>query len=626
MNAARRRQGNDDAEEPFIPDFSEGAEAGLYLALFELFDQGLVITADELVLEANSAACRLLERDYRKVAGRPLSELFPSERDFLAARARIFIQGETRGALTVSLPGRRTRDLQFVAAPRIRAGVHALILSPLGRAAQALRADDERPDTVWPRLAAALEQPVIVVDDKRRVAAANAAALRALGVTRAQFVGRPVDDHLDVRWSQDKPQAARIKASGRHPRAAAQVLPGPKAGWHLLILPPSPIPLRGEGAAEAAEGLTSEDALVRAFARNPLPTLLCDGPELRIFAANEAAANAYGYSQAELRAMQIGNLRNVSRHVSRHGSGPAESGVWQQRRKDGTAFDADILAYPLDFPGRPGAVVVMHASPEMPRLAIEPRLRDALDFDQLDVHFQPLVDVRARAIVGGEALMRWHHPELGLIPFQRFVDAASSSGLLARMGDWILRAACERATEWPSRRGAAVRVTVNVALEQVMRGDLGERVRDALAASGLPAAQLELDLDERVLNEENARVLTLLRSLHALGLRLAIDDFGRGLASIPRLKRYPIQALKLDPALVREVGQREDSEAIVEAISSMARVLGLDVLARGVRTAPQQTFLAALGCPLQQGPLFGRPMNPAGFRAYLANPRPDADV
>lgn len=623
MNAARRPPGNDDAEEPFVPDFSEGAEAGLYLALFELFDQGLVITADELVLEANSAACRLLDRDYRKVAGRPLSELFPSEQDFLAARARVFIQGEPRGTLTVALPGGGTRALRFVAAPRIRPGVHALILSPADGAAHPAAAAVEEPaDTVWPRLAAALEQPVIVLDDKRRVAAANAAALKTLGVRRAEFVGKPAEGRVDITWSASgKPQGAQIRTSRRGHPIDARVLPGPKPGWHLLILPPSGASGRDKQRTESTDSdAPSAQALVRMFARNPLPTLLCDGPELRIFAANDAATEAYGYSQAELCGMHIGNLRRTSKR----GPTPAESGIWQQRRKDGTTFDAEILAYPIDFPGRPGAVVVMHGLREMPRLGLEPRLQESIDFDQLDVHFQPLVDVRARAVVGGEALMRWHHPELGLIPFQRFMGAASDSGLLARMGDRVLRAACERAAKWPVGRDGAVRVTVNVALEQVVRGDLLENVHDALAVSGLPATRLELDLDERVLNEDAPHVLTMLRSLHDLGVRLAVDDFGRGLASIPRLKRYPVRALKLDPALVQDVGQHEDNEAIVEAISSMAKVLGLDVLARGVRTAPQRAFLSALGCPLQQGPLFGPPMNPEEFVAYLAKPGLDA--
>jgi len=299
------------------------------------------------------------------------------------------------------------------------------------------------------------------------------------------------------------------------------------------------------------------------------------------------------------------------------GRRPSESGIWQHRRKDGSMFDVDILAYPVESTRHPDAIVVMHDLPEAPLLAFETRLRQAVDLDQLDVHFQPLIDVRDGSVRGGEALLRWHHPELGLIPFQRFAGVARDAGQLTRMGDWVLHAACADAAGWTRADGPAVRVTVNVAIEQMLHGDLAERVRHALAASGLPAAQLELDLDERVLKDENARLITTLNSIAEMGVQLAIDDFGRGLASIPRLKRYPLRALKLDPLLVGEVGVREDSEAIVEAISSMAGVLGLEVLARGVAGEAQQAFLSALGCHLQQGPLFGPPMTANAFRTYL---------
>jgi EAL domain-containing protein (putative c-di-GMP-specific phosphodiesterase class I) len=625
MNTARRPRGHEDREEPFLPDSSEGAETGLYLALFELFDEGLLITADELVLEANTAACRLLERDYGQIAGQPLAKLFPSERAFLDARARLFIQGETRGSLEVSLPGDRTRELRFIAAPRIRPGVHALILSDRPAATEDVdRTAGEAPsDTLWPRLAAALDQPVIVVDDKGRVAAANAAALHALDVARSELVGHALESCMDIAWpTADEPPIAHLKAAGRAESVAARVLPGPKPEWRLLVLPLPDRAATPAASATAARSPSSgaaagDDSLERIFADSPLPTLLCDGAELRIFAANKAAAKAYGYSQAMLCTMRVGALRSAPDGTRK----AVESGIWQHRRRDGSTFAAEVLAYPIESASRPGAIVLMHDMPDAPRTAFEIPVRHAVDLDQLDVHFQPLVDGRDGAVRGGEALLRWNHPELGLIPFQRFVGIASATGLLDQMGDWILHAACTHAAGWPRPAGRSTRVTVNLAIEQLTRGDLAERVRHALASSGLPATQLELDLDERVLNEENGRVLATLNSLHEIGVQLAIDDFGRGLASIPRLKRYPVQALKLDPALVREVGTREDSEAIVEAISSMANVLGLDVLARGVEREPQREFLTALGCHLQQGPLFGRPMSAEAFRRFLARPR-----
>ena len=615
MNAARRPQGNEHPEEePFIPDFSEGAETGLYLALFELIDEGLIITGDEVVLEANSAACRLLERDYRQIAGKPLADLFPSERDFLDARARLFIQGEMRGSLRVSLPGERHRDLRFVAAARIRPGIHALILSPdVIAEAYASSTFDETPavDALWPRLAAALEQPVIVIDERDRIAAANAAALGALGLTRGSLVGQAVGDCLGIDWpAADATQVARLKVPGRAGEIAARVLVGPKPDWRLLILPPA----QHGTSTENPPAPPGESVLERMFVDSPLPTLLCEGPQLRILAANAAAARVYGYSRETLCTMDIGALRTTpgdGRHA-------AEPGIWQHRRSDGTTFDVDVVTYALDSPAHPGLVVVMHDLPEAPLLAFETRLRQAVDLGQLDVHFQPLVDVRDGTVHAGEALLRWHHPELGLIPFQRFAGVARDSGQLVRMGDWVLHAACTAAAAWPRHEGRVVRVVVNVALEQLLHGNLAERVHHALSASGLDAARLELDLDERVLDDEHTRLIGMLQAIAETGVRLAIDDYGRGLSSIPRLKRYPLHALKLDPLLVREVGIREDSEAIVEAITGMAGILGLDVLARGVEAEGQEAFLSALGCRLQQGPLFGRPMTPDAFSAFLA--------
>jgi EAL domain-containing protein (putative c-di-GMP-specific phosphodiesterase class I) len=626
MNAARRPEGNENPEEPFIPDFSEGAETGLYLALFELLDEGLIITGDEVVLEANSAACRLLERDYRQVAGKPLAELFPSERDFLDARARLFIQGEMRGSLRVSLPGERHRTLRFVAAARIRPGIHALIISPDVIAetyAETPFTDTPPIDSLWPRLAAALEQPVIVIDDKGRIAAANAAALGTLGLSRSNIVGHAIDDCMGIEWpGPDASPVAHLNVPGHATEIAARVLPGPKPDWRLLILPPTertsaqpvtaPPPARPRLPTPAGSSGVADDVLESIFIDSPLPMLVCEGPTLRILAANNAAAREYGYPRVALCTMCIGDLRVGPGD----GRKAAEPGIWQHRRKDGSTFDVDILTYAVS-PRHPGVTVVMHDLPEAPLLTFETRLRQAVDLDQLEVHFQPLIDVRDGSVRGGEALLRWQHPELGLIPFQRFAGVARDAGQLTRMGDWVLHAACTHAAGWKRPDGQPVRVTINVAIEQMLHGDLPGRVRHALAAASLPATQLELDLDERVLKEDNARLVSALNEIAEMGVQLAIDDFGRGLASIPRLKRYPLRALKLDPLLVGEVGLREDSEAIVEAISSMAGVLELEVLARGVAGEAQQAFLSALGCHLQQGPLFGRPMTADVFHAYL---------
>ncbi|MDX5446532.1 MAG: EAL domain-containing protein [Zoogloeaceae bacterium] len=217
--------------EPFIADFSEGLETGLYLALLELIDEGLIITGDEIMIDANSAACRLLERDYRQLVGKPLSELFPNERAFLEARDRLLIQGEMRGSIQIALPGGRRRDMRFIAAARLRPGMHALILSPDIVAEAYGREHAGGEDRVWPRLAAAIGQALIVVDEGGRVQAMNAAAHRDLGVDGGDVIGRRLDELLEVSWP-DGHEPPFASVSGRR----ARVVPGPRSGWRLLLI------------------------------------------------------------------------------------------------------------------------------------------------------------------------------------------------------------------------------------------------------------------------------------------------------------------------------------------------------------------------------------------------------
>ncbi|MBR0568708.1 EAL domain-containing protein [Azoarcus sp. L1K30] len=516
MNHPGPSRGNANPDEPFVPDLSEGAETGVYLALLELIDEGLIITGDERIIDANSAACRMLERDYRQIAGRPLAELFVDERAFLDARARLFIQGEMRGTLQIALPDGAGRRFQFVAAARLRPGIHALIITPdpatfdSGDMSTTRAAAAGLADKVWPRLAAALVQPVIVVDDRNRVSAANAAAMSALGMDRANLIGHDASNCLRVRWPDaGGSSVARIQPRGQARPIHARMLPGPRTGWHLLLLPP----------------------------------------------------------------------------VS---AGP----------------DAAVATIPIASVGARSTAVRVH-----------PRIENS----RLELHFQPLVHARDAAIHAGEALLRWHHPKQGLIPFHQFVDAARDEGRLPELGGWALRAACSKASAWPRMQGRALTVTVNISIEQILHGALVQQVTTALSESGIAPGRLELDLDEQVLAVPDAGLADTLQTLAELGVRLAIDDFGRGLSNIQRLKRYPVRALKLAPELVGRVGKEDESDALVEAIVCMAAPLGLKVLARGVENEAQQAFLLALGCELQQGPLFGLPMPEANFSDFLSD-------
>ncbi len=338
----------------FIPDFSEGTEVGVYLALLELIEEGLLITGDETIIDANSAACRLLGRSYRQLAGQPLADLFADGHAFLEARERLLIRGEARGLLSLVLPDGRVHDFPYIAAPRLRPGIHAIVLG--------------------------------------------------------------------------------------HERLAAETAPAPV--------------------------------------------------------------------------------------------------------------------------GRP-----------------------------LALHFQPQVDIRNGMLHAGEALL----PEL---------DA------------WTLSVVCRAAAAWPHVRGHAPVVSVNISAGQLPGGELPKLVRTALTVSRLDPCSLELSIDARALPETD--IAPTLRALTDMRVRLALDNFGRDPAPITQLDRYRFSVLKLDAALIAQVGRDDEDTAFIEAIIQMAAPLGIRVMARGVQSRAQQDFLLALGCDLQQGPFIGQVQDEHLFASFLS--------
>lgn len=324
-----------DPDEPFVPDLSEGAEAGLYLSLFELMNEGLIITSDETILEVNSAVCRLMERSYRDLAGQPLSTLFPSERAFLNARAALFIQGEVRGSLRVRLPGGRERDLAYVAAARIRPGVHAIILSPdpvTGLGETPVRAAD----TVWPRLAAAVDQPVLILDGGDRIVAANAPARRRFGLGDSSLTGRPLAEVCRLAEPDRQSGPVLVSPVDGAPDIPGRLLVGPEPGWRILLL-------TGVATAATTTTVVPVDArAARIFRNAPLPMLVVREPDLRIVAANDAAVTIYGHSRQELLQLSLDAVRkpNPDKAV-------LAPGLWHWCGAQGT-FAAETLIQPLD--------------------------------------------------------------------------------------------------------------------------------------------------------------------------------------------------------------------------------------------------------------------------------------
>jgi diguanylate cyclase (GGDEF)-like protein len=254
------------------------------------------------------------------------------------------------------------------------------------------------------------------------------------------------------------------------------------------------------------------------------------------------------------------------------------------------------------------------------RLALELGLREALERGEFVLHYQPIVQVDSGRVVGAEALLRWHHPERGLMSPSEFISVAEEIGLIVPLGKWVLNEACAQAAKWVDARGHRPFVCVNISARQFHDGNLTAIVESALARSGLPASRLELEITESVLMNQSERGIRKLREFETLGVRLAIDDFGTGYSSLAYLKRFPVSTIKIDRSFLHDVARDEDDRAIVTAVVAMARSLGLAVTAEGVERAEQIAFLRELGCDRAQGYLFGRPRAVLELEALLRMP------
>jgi diguanylate cyclase (GGDEF)-like protein/PAS domain S-box-containing protein len=247
------------------------------------------------------------------------------------------------------------------------------------------------------------------------------------------------------------------------------------------------------------------------------------------------------------------------------------------------------------------------------RLQTEADLRRALDEGELRLHFQPVVALDGGALVGAEALVRWQHPQRGLLAPAEFIAVAEDSGLIAPLGAWVLEESCRQAVAWGNGRF----VSINLSPRQLSHSDVPALLERALAETGVDPALLELEITENVLMEQSAAVLGTLRRLKAMGVRLVLDDFGTGWSSLAYLKRFPLDGLKIDREFVGSLGTSVEDTAIVAAVLSMAAALELDVIAEGVETEEQLEWLRERGCGMAQGFLLGRPM-PAGELVGLA--------
>lgn len=257
------------------------------------------------------------------------------------------------------------------------------------------------------------------------------------------------------------------------------------------------------------------------------------------------------------------------------------------------------------------------------RLEIEQELRYALEHSQLELHYQPQVDIAEHRIYGAEALLRWHHPEKGLIAPDSFIPIAEQTGLIVLIGTWVLKTACLQIAEWNALKlsNPLDYIAVNVSPRQFIQQDFVDLVINTINETGINANQLELELTEGVLIHNVEDALEKLQMLKAVGVRIAIDDFGTGYSSLNYLKRFPLDVLKIDKSFIDMVTTDANDAAIVQTIITLAKSLQIRVLAEGVETEQQLAFLRSRGCDAFQGYLCSRPLTKEAFLPLLCCPQ-----
>ncbi|SDX43835.1 PAS domain S-box-containing protein/diguanylate cyclase (GGDEF) domain-containing protein [Marinobacter mobilis] len=261
-------------------------------------------------------------------------------------------------------------------------------------------------------------------------------------------------------------------------------------------------------------------------------------------------------------------------------------------------------------------------SPEMKevsheRLQIESRMRRALELNELELYFQPIVETCSGKVFGAEALLRWNNPTMGMVMPDKFIPLAEETGLIIPIGQWVLEQGCQAAMQWQKAYGIELSISVNVSPRQFRDPNFIDVVLSALKLSGLPPQRLELEITERLILDNSIETSEILTRLDQEGIRLSVDDFGTGYSALSYLKSYPFDTLKIDKSFVQDVNNKQEDASLVRAIINMAHSLGLKVIAEGVEEEEQITFLNDENCDYSQGYFYGRPMPEPEYRDWL---------
>ena len=282
--------------------------------------------------------------------------------------------------------------------------------------------------------------------------------------------------------------------------------------------------------------------------------------------------------------------------------------------------NADIAMYQAKSSGRNNFLIYdekMNSAGDQ-RLSLETDLRQALEKGELELYYQPQVNLETGEINSAEALLRWNHSSQGLISPMNFIPIAEETGLIIPIGQWVMEEACRQAKTWQSEGRKPIRIAVNIAHRQFVSGSLMLDVKRALNKSGLDPCYLELELTEGILAEDSHNAIATLDELKKMGIKLSIDDFGTGYSSFAYLKRFPLNALKVDRCFVKDITQDKDDAAICSAIIAMAHNLNLSVVAEGVEDEEQLAFLKKHDCDYVQGFYYSRPITAEDFFRLLS--------
>jgi EAL domain-containing protein (putative c-di-GMP-specific phosphodiesterase class I) len=251
------------------------------------------------------------------------------------------------------------------------------------------------------------------------------------------------------------------------------------------------------------------------------------------------------------------------------------------------------------------------------RLTLESNLHKALERDEFSLYYQPKIDARSSSIIGAEALIRWRHPELGIVSPAEFIPLAEETGLIVPIGEWVLKSACAQIRKWHDAGFTFMQVAINMSSRNFEQENFATTIAQALSECALQAGCLELEMTEGTLMQDAETMVNTLKRLKATGVKLSIDDFGTGYSSLSYLRRFSLDALKIDQSFVRDITVNADDAAITSAIIAMAKSLKLDVVAEGVQTGAQAAMLRKLGCQIMQGYLFSRPVPADQFTQLL---------